>query len=54
MKRKLLNGFQLWSAGYAVLTVVNSVAQLFNAAAVDTNINILARALICLVPIASY
>ena len=54
MKRKWISAFQLWTAGYAVLTVVSSIAQLCNGMATDTNINILARALACLVPIVAY
>ena len=48
MKRKISSGFQLWAAGYAVLTVVSAVA------GTDTNINALARAVACLVPIITY
>ena len=48
MKRKVIGGFQLWAAGYAVLTVVSAIAQLCNGMATDTNINALARALACL------
>ncbi|HIS03999.1 MAG TPA: hypothetical protein IAA75_08895 [Candidatus Pullichristensenella avicola] len=55
MKRnRFLAAFQLWAAGYAVLTVVSSIAQLCNGMGTDTNINILARAAACLVPIAAY
>ena len=54
MKRKIIGGFQLWAAGYAVLTVVSAIAQLCNGLATDTNINALARALTCLVPIVTY
>ena len=54
MKRKISSGFQLWAAGYAVLTVVSAVAQLINGAGTDTNINALARAVACLVPIITY
>lgn len=54
MKRKVIGGFQLWAAGYAVLTVVSAIAQLCNGMATDTNINALARALACLVPIVTY
>ena len=54
MKRKFSSGFQLWAALYAVLTVVSAIAQLINGAGTDTNINALARALACLVPIVAY
>lgn len=54
MKRKLSSGFQLWAALYAVLTVVSAVAQLINGAGTDTNVNALARAVACLVPIITY
>jgi len=54
VKRKIASGFLFWAAGYALLTVISSVAQLFVGTATDTNLNILARALICLIPIATY
>lgn len=54
MKRRFSSGFQLWAAGYAVLTVVSAIAQLINGSGTDTNINILTRAVICLVPIVTY
>lgn len=54
MKRKFVSGFQLWACAYAVLTVVSSLAQLFHGVKTDTNLNALARALVCLVPILTY
>ena len=54
MKRKFINGFQFWAAGYAVLTVVSAIAQLINGTGTDTNINVLTRAIACLVPIVTY
>ena len=54
LKRKFINGFQLWAAGYAVLTVVGAIAQLINGTGTDTNINVLTRAIACLVPIVTY
>lgn len=54
VKKKIANGFMFWAAGYALLTVISSAAQLFVGTATDTNLNILARALICLIPIVTY